>query len=411
MMTVCRKRGDRRHCVPGCRVSIPFNLLFLLLLPSMLVPACGTGRDSDDVTRETLSSGLIRTTWHRLPQIRLELDTLAVWDIWDESAGYVFGDIKAASGSPEGFYLVDAGTRQIVLVDRQGDVRQTFGNQGTGPGEFQYPLQIFTRDDEIWVGDLVSRRYSVFDREGVFMRGHPWSGSGRLNNEGFAITPAGGELYMTQSVNGFRALLHSLPEGAAADTIAVMHTHPASGVTINIPGLGPVTMYDPPAYSPELHWTWEPDGRILTVTSTEYRIDHRDLSGRVLQELVTPTPDLTVTAADREAFMIRLARSFDSSIAEFRRSNPRFESQYPFAEKRTAIERITIDPLGRIWVLANTPGDTGQRIDLFDRDFAYLGSLRDLPLPEAFMPGGEALFRIADDDTGADLFFVARIEV
>jgi len=384
-------------------------LLFLPLLLSLLVSACGNGRGTDDVTRETLSSGLIRTTWHRLPQNRLTVDTLAVWDLWDENAEHVFGDIAAASGSTEGFYLVDAGTRQVVGVDRLGHVRIVFGNQGIGPGEFQYPIQIFTREDEVWVSDLVLRRYAVFDRTGSFQRILAWAGIGRNPNESFAITSADGELYTTRIADEYRALLHSTFDGGTADTIATIHTPPLSGTPINIPGIGSVTMFDPPAYSPELHWAWAPDGRILTVTTTEYHIDARDLKGLIVQELVAPTPDLTVTATDRTAFMAHLAHSYDSGTEEFRSLNPRFESQYPFAERRSAIEGITLDPLGRIWVLANTPGDTRQRLDLFDHDFTHLGCLTGLPLPEAFMPEGEALFRITNFETGADLFFVARV--
>lgn len=411
-MTLFCQRHDRQYHAAGYRTGFPSPgrlLLFLPLMLPLLVPACGTGRRTDDVTREILSSGLIRTTWHRLPYNRLTVDTLATWDIWGENAEYVFGDITAAGGSAEGFYLVDAGTRQVVRIDRQGHVRHVFGNQGMGPGEFQYPLQIFTRDDEIWVGDIALRRYAVFNRTGSFLRVHAWAGTGRVTNEGCAITPADGELYTTRIADEYRALLHTPFDGGAADTIAVMYIPPLSGTPIDIPGLGSVTMFDPPAYSPELHWVWAPDGRILTVTTGEYRIDVRDLTGHIVQELVAPYPDLTVTATDRTAYMAHLARTYDSSVEEFRRLNPRFESQYPFAERRSAIERITLDPLGRLWVLANTAEDTRQRLDLFDHDFAYLGSLTGLPLPEAFMPDGETLFRITNYETGADLFFVARL--
>jgi len=362
------------------------------------------------MSRETLDSGIVRTTWHRLPLTRLDLDTLSVWDIWNEKAEYVFGDITAVCGGSEGFYLLDASNRQVVLADRQGDVQLTFGREGSGPGEFQYPLSISLQAGEIWVGDLVAGRYSVFDLDGGFLRTVIWSSlGGRAASRTIVITPDDRELRRSPSIRGLMSLIRSTLDGSAVDTIATMRTAQASGATINLPGLGATTMYDPPAYSPELRWAHTPDGRILTVTSGDYIIEERDPDGTVRGELMAPTPDLTVTTADREAYLVRLARMFDVPVDDFRRDNPRFVTQYAFAERRAAIEGITVDPQGRIWVLANIPENTGQRLDLYAADFTFLGSLPGLPLPAAFLPGGETLFRIVDLEGGEDLFFVGRV--
>jgi len=169
---------------------------FLFLL---LITACGPGLGAVDMSRETLDSGIVRTTWHRLPQTQLILDTLAVWDIWDERAEYVFGDITAMTGSARGFYLLDAGNRQVVLVDRSGEVQLTFGREGSGPGEFQYPLSISLRAEDIWVGDLVAGRYSVFDFEGDFLRTVIWpSRGGRAVSQSIVITADDRELRQSE---------------------------------------------------------------------------------------------------------------------------------------------------------------------------------------------------------------------
>ena len=124
-----------------------------------------------------------------------------------------------------------------------------------GPGEFQYPLQIFIREDEIWVSDLALRRYSVFNKAGSFLRAHTWAVPARNPTERFAITPADGELYTTRIASEYRALVHSPFDGGASDTITVIHTPPVSGTQIDLPGVGSTTMYDPPGYSMELQWT------------------------------------------------------------------------------------------------------------------------------------------------------------
>ncbi len=402
-----------RHAAGGSRrISVTgLSLRVVCLTIPLLITSCGSGHGPADMSRETLDSGIVRTTWHRLPQTQLTLDTLAVWDVWEESAEYIFGDITAACGGTGDFYLLDASNRQVVVVDPRGRVKRTFGREGSGPGEFQYPMTISLRTDEIWVGDLAAGRYSVFDIEGNFLRSVIWpSRGGRTASRSIVITPDDRELRRSPSmIEGWMALIRSTLDGSEVDTIATMRTAPASGATINLPTLGATTMYDPPAYSPELRWAHTPGERILTVTSGNYLIEERDPDGTVRGELAAPTPDLTVTTADREAYLVRLARMFDIPVDDFRKDNPRFVTQYAFAERRAAIEDITVDPQGRIWVLANIPENTGQRLDLFDADFTFLGSLPDLPLPEAFLPGGEALFRIAAPETGEDLFIVARI--
>ncbi len=386
-----------------------FPTLIALTL-SILITACGTGRDGGEVTRETLASGIARTTWHRIPEIGLGLDTLAVWHLWRSDSGYDFNDVHWAVGSPDGFYLLDAGNRQVVRVDRQGRPVHIFGRRGSGPGEFEYPLQMFIRGDEIWVGDIGLRRYAVFGRDGSFQRVVHWPGPGRYDYEGFVITPDGRELLLTRSGDGFRGLSISLLDGSPADTLAVMRTQPTANASVIFPGLGPTTMFDPPAYTPELHWAWGGGDRVYTVTTADYRIEERDLTGRIQRELVAPTPDLAVTGADRAAFIIRLADLYGVDREDFQRSNPGLENRLPFAERRPAIERIVVDPLGRIWVLANTTENSGQRLDVFDRDLTFLGSRPNLPPPVAFTPDGDALFRITGGDAnGTDLFFVARV--
>lgn len=386
-----------------------FRLPVLLSL-SLMVMACGVGHESSDVTRETLVSGVERTTWHRLPETRLNLDTLAVWHLWSSESEYVFNNIQAAVGGPDGFYLLDAGNRQIVLVDRQGHFRQAFGRQGSGPGEFEYPRFLCIRNDEIWTGDLVLRRYSIFGMDGSFRRIHLWPGGGRGISGGFAITPDDGELYATYSRDGHRRLLLSPLDGSPMDTIAVMLTRPNANTEINIPGVGRTTMMEPPAYTPEFHWCWGGVDRIITVSSGDYQIEERSISGRITRKLVAPTPDLVVTATDRKAYLTHMARVYGSDTEAFRSINPRFENEYPFAERRPAIEGIRIDPLGRIWVLASIAGNMGQRLDIFTPEFDFLGSLENLPLPMAFTPGGDVLFRITSgEEDGADPFIVARV--
>ena len=375
------------------------------------IAACGGPAAGNDVTRERMPSGVERTTWHTLRATPLGLDTVAVWHLWQNLEGHQFGDVRSATGADGGFYLLDGVNRQVVHVDRVGAPIRVFGRQGAGPGEFEAPLRLVARDGEIWVADIALGRYTVFGADGSFRRVVPWGGpGGRIGADGFTITAGGGELFSTWSIRGSWLLQHASLDGSWKDTLAVMRTLPRAEAVITIPGIGPTTMFDPPAYTPELHWTSAGEDRVITVTSAEYRIEERDLTGRILRELVGPSPDLTVTGSDREAFLARFARIYNVDEDAFRDANPGLENRYPFAERRSAIESIRVDPFGRLWVQANTAGSDSTRIDLFDGTFVFQGSLDGFPRPEAFTAEGDALFRfVGGDDDGTDLFLVVRV--
>lgn len=384
-----------------------------LLITSSLVSsllACSGPPYSDDVTHERLPGGGERTVWHRIPSVTLTLDTLAVWHLWQHGKGHVFGNVQSAASAPGGFYLLDATSHQVVQVDRLGTPQRVFGGQGAGPGEFQAPIRLFASDDELWVADLGLGRYAVFGVDGEFRHTVSWPGPGRLNPDGFAIAPDGTELFSTWSGSSGHWVLRRVSlDGSMTDTLAQMDALPRAPAVVDLPGMGPTTMYDPPACSPGLRWTSDGVDRVYTVTSADYRVEERDLGGQVRRELVGPTPDLTVTKADRQAFVTQFARLYAVDEQVLRDRNPGMEDRYPFAERRAAIESIRVDPTGRLWVLANTVGSAHTRLDLFDRDFSILGSLRDFPLPEAFTDDGDALLRIAGGDDGLDLFIVIRV--
>jgi hypothetical protein len=60
---------------------------------------------------------------------------------------------------------------RIAKYDRHGDWVTSWGEHGTGPGQFNTPHSIvIDRNDNIYVGDRGNRRIQVFDTEGKFLR-------------------------------------------------------------------------------------------------------------------------------------------------------------------------------------------------------------------------------------------------
>ena len=60
---------------------------------------------------------------------------------------------------------------RVAKYDRNGDWVKSWGDKGTGPGQFHIPHQIVAdRDNNLYVGDRTNRRIQVFDTEGKLLR-------------------------------------------------------------------------------------------------------------------------------------------------------------------------------------------------------------------------------------------------
>ena len=60
---------------------------------------------------------------------------------------------------------------RVAKYDKNGDWVKSWGDKGTGPGQFRIPHAIVAdRDNNLYVGDRTNRRIQVFDTEGKFLR-------------------------------------------------------------------------------------------------------------------------------------------------------------------------------------------------------------------------------------------------
>jgi sugar lactone lactonase YvrE len=60
---------------------------------------------------------------------------------------------------------------RVAKYDKNGDWVKSWGEKGTGPGQFRIPHTIVAdRNNNLYVGDRTNRRVQVFDTEGKFLR-------------------------------------------------------------------------------------------------------------------------------------------------------------------------------------------------------------------------------------------------
>ena len=74
-------------------------------------------------------------------------------------------------GPNEYLYLVDGVNNRIIVLDSKGREKFTFGQEGTGQGEFQHPLGIgISKNGMVFIADSGNHRVQVFDGNGNFLR-------------------------------------------------------------------------------------------------------------------------------------------------------------------------------------------------------------------------------------------------
>jgi len=66
-------------------------------------------------------------------------------------------------------FILDSKECQIIKLDAEGNEVTRFGKKGQGPGEFQFPSQLQTFEDRVFLLDLIAKNLLSFDRSGKFI--------------------------------------------------------------------------------------------------------------------------------------------------------------------------------------------------------------------------------------------------
>jgi hypothetical protein len=105
--------------------------------------------------------------WGKEPKVSLEF-VKTIGDIESTDDNILFYMPTAMAFDAEGhIYVLDSGNHRIQKFDADGQYVATIGNQGQGPGEFQYPQSIdVDSDGMLYVSESMNRRIQILTPEG-----------------------------------------------------------------------------------------------------------------------------------------------------------------------------------------------------------------------------------------------------
>lgn len=99
-------------------------------------------------------------------------------------------------------YVTDTGDHKVLTFSLRGELLQSLGKRGAGPGEFNFPLDVDIDDQgSLFVLDSLNARVQVFDSDGGFVRqfGERGTAIGSFQiPKALAVSPSG-LVYVTDS--------------------------------------------------------------------------------------------------------------------------------------------------------------------------------------------------------------------
>lgn len=377
------------------RLPAPILLATVALALSLALAACDDGTPAavtDQLQVDTLASGAVQVT---SPEGGLW--ALQEGDAEGEAAGLpvgttdsgpfslveelriggeeegpeLLGSIWALGVDDEGrIHVLDSQASEVRVFGADGTWLRTLGGPGEGPGEFNNPagIDLHPDDGSIWV--MGPNRFTAFDPDGTFRSTHPrtfgyhavpWPG-------GFGVDGA------LHDVASFDSFVRFSPDIQPADTFTVPRVETPTIRVVRTDGTGMMSMT--PAFSPRLHWQFDPRGYIWSATSDEMRFVQQTLEGDTVRILRRPHTPVSVSAEEARQAVERM----EEQIGRFG-TDIEIEGDLVAGEFKPAFEAFFLDEVGRLWVKPTHPADADPVLELWSEEGHYLGRIET---PEGF---------------------------
>jgi DNA-binding beta-propeller fold protein YncE len=100
-------------------------------------------------------------------------------------------------------YVTDTAAHQVVIFDRQGRERSRIGIRGDGPGQFNFPTDLFIdKTGRLFVTDALNAKIQIFSPDGSFLRsfGQPGQQIGSFAKPKGVAVDSDGHIYVCDAL-------------------------------------------------------------------------------------------------------------------------------------------------------------------------------------------------------------------
>lgn len=272
------------------------------------------------------------------PEIRVASPDTGEWTIYE---------VEDLDRMEDGrLVVVNRGSRQLLMFDRDGEFLRSVGREGEGPGEFVDPVELGFVGDSIVVWDWGSGRLVLFGPDGSQGRSVrlqppvkiPTGHVGMLGRQGIAIGNHDWRPFEMQLTPQFLQVLRYDWSGLLLDTLATLPYGTRGLVEPETNMMGNPHFESRGVFSAHRDLLYTSDGK-----SPEVRV-HR---GVRLESIVRWEPsDLSVRHEDVEAYRAAWLAGAGNAAPLIRKRLDAF----PFNDAFPAVVEIQVDPQGGIWI-------------------------------------------------------------
>ncbi len=298
---------------------------------------------------------------------------------------HLFGDVVSVAVDPDGrVFLADNMVLTVWEFGANGDLVDSIGRRGSGPGEFSSLDNIQWVADTLYTFDASLQRLTAFPASGDFTTLRTVTFRGRRGVLAAWVSPTDRSVIYTTAAPVVRAweitqdqtTVHRVPS-----TANVVETHPDEVLLLPVDERlitvrpGSFGMTEPMPFGRSSFVRVGPEGNVYHFWTGEPRIRKYDPVGSLLDEIPLPgglgrpvTPqDMDDLFASITQFEGRSERSRDRAIEriESARAEDRLPSHWPVATD------FVVDERGRLWVAPVAPTDVIRWTEIGGRRYSY----------------------------------------
>lgn len=341
----------------------------------------------------------------------------------DDSLSWTFTALTTIGGADSGaqafdqagpFSVVTDGQARIAVLDTRNDNRvhlfdangihvRTVGGRGAGPGELQFPQGIeLDRTGRIGVVDAAKSALLRWDEQGTPLPEQRLDlGYGRVWG---MVHTRGDTMYAAVDLQGEANAVRRLERWTPADSVRLDSTvGPKPAMTM----FRCVGLALPPLFTGELSYAVG-NGRVAITHQTDYVVDIVQNGTRVRSVRRAIAPTKATVADASKLYPEGLTVGFGGGNKCVTPASEVGE-KLGVAPTLPMIRATAFAPDGTLWVERYTFTGETPRVDVFDADGHYLGTVKGRSLPLGFLGSDTVLFAMPDDTNETSVIGVFRI--